>query len=658
MPASVTQSKAEDFSSRAGAGPGRSPLRLFSFGFALAAVLVALLASLSWRAGKTAREQANRVVHTYAVMEALEATLGLVLDAEIGAHVFALTGEDAFLGESYRAAETNLAGTLARLRALIEDPGQKIRLTELDLRIAEAETARRQVMVERRANGVPPDSAMLGRDKAMLDAIRATLGEMKASQMQLAKERTQLVEASRSRSDRLAFAGTALGIAALLAAMVLLLRRAAASNRAQEDVRAINARLEQRVAARTAALREEMQAREQAQIALRLSEQRLGGIFDSAMDAIITVNEARRITLFNHAAERMFGCAASAALGKPIDQFLPERFRTAHGKHMEAFGGSGVSSQAMNPRGAVSGLRANGEEFPIEASISQVEAGGEKFFTVILRDITERQRAEAALREANEDLEDKIALRTSELREAKEEAESADRLKSAFVASMSHELRTPLNAVIGFTGTLLMKLPGPLNAGQEKQLRTVQGSAKHLLSLINDILDLGRIESGKMEPHIEAIDASSVILEVAAALRPAAETKGIDFKVRTPSGPVRLNTDRRALHQILLNLTSNAIKFTDVGTVSLSLRQSPSGIECAVGDTGIGIRDADLPRLFRAFEQLENVGRRRQGTGLGLHLSQKMATMLGGRIIVQSEAGRGSCFTLVIPTDSPCLPVS
>ncbi len=238
-------------------------------------------------------------------------------------------------------------------------------------------------------------------------------------------------------------------------------------------------------------------------------------------------------------------------------------------------------------------------------------------------------------------------------RERNVELARANEAKDRFLASMSHELRTPLNAIIGFTGTLLMGLPGPLNAGQEKQLRTVQTSGRHLLSLINDLLDLAKIEAGKVELTLEPCLCQSVVEEAAAALRPQAEAKGLRLDVEMPAADLEVRTDRRALSQILMNLASNAIKFTERGGVRIVLRSRGDDacrvIEIAVEDTGVGIRPEDGARLFAAFEQLEHGKRHDQeGTGLGLHLSRKLAELLGGRIAFTSELGRGSTFTVSI----------
>jgi PAS domain S-box-containing protein len=282
------------------------------------------------------------------------------------------------------------------------------------------------------------------------------------------------------------------------------------------------------------------------------------------------------------------------------------------------------------------------------------DTGGNPTIAVVtIADITERKRSDEALQEAKHDLERKVAARTAELRMAKEQAESSDRLKSEFLANMSHELRTPLNAIIGFTGTLLMKLPGPLTNDQEKQLSTVQNSARHLLSLINDLLDVAKIESGKVALKLERVSCANVLEDVATALRPLAERKGLQFLTQVPSEDVVVRTDRRALNQIVINLANNAIKFTETGKIVIAVarrRQSGDTIaELSFTDTGCGIKPADQSRLFQAFSQLDSSSTRRyEGTGLGLHLSQKLAELLGGRITFQSEYGKGSTFTLAI----------
>ena len=237
-----------------------------------------------------------------------------------------------------------------------------------------------------------------------------------------------------------------------------------------------------------------------------------------------------------------------------------------------------------------------------------------------------------------------IALKNLELAEA-------SRMKSAFIANMSHELRTPLNAIIGFTGALLMKLPGPLTPDQDKQLTTIRSSARHLLSLINDILDVAKIEAGKVTLVLERVQCQDLLSQTLDSLRPLATQKGLSLALDLPLDAIVIDSDRRALTQIIINLANNAIKFTDTGTVRLALAQHFDGgyrvTEFSVADSGAGIRPEDQSKLFQAFSQLDSTSTRHvEGAGLGLYLCQNLASLLGGTLGFTSNYGTGSTFTL------------
>ena len=247
-------------------------------------------------------------------------------------------------------------------------------------------------------------------------------------------------------------------------------------------------------------------------------------------------------------------------------------------------------------------------------------------------------------------LEERVAERTSELAVAKERAEDADRLKSAFLATMSHELRTPLNSIIGFTGILLQELAGPLNPEQEKQLGMVQGSARHLLALINDVLDISKIEAGELDLAFDPFDMREAVESVAAIVAPMAEKAGLGLRVDLAPEVGRIVADRRRVEQILLNLASNAVKFTERGEVRVESEVRGNRVVTRVSDTGIGIKPEDMDKLFREFRQIDSgLSRNREGTGLGLAICEKLAALLGGEIRCESEWGKGSSFSLALP---------
>jgi signal transduction histidine kinase len=240
-----------------------------------------------------------------------------------------------------------------------------------------------------------------------------------------------------------------------------------------------------------------------------------------------------------------------------------------------------------------------------------------------------------------------IAIQKAQLYEA---AQEADRLKSAFLASMSHELRTPLNSIIGFTGILLQGLVGPLNDEQRKQLGMVMNSARHLLALINDVLDISKIESGELDLAAEPFSVPEAIRRTAQTVGPLAERKGLPIVVEIAPEIGQMIGDQRRVEQILINLVNNAIKFTDKGQVRIRGQVDGDTLTIQVIDTGIGIRSEDVDKLFRPFRQIDaGTARLHEGTGLGLAICDNLVSMMGGRIGVESEWGKGSTFTVTLP---------
>lgn len=364
-----------------------------------------------------------------------------------------------------------------------------------------------------------------------------------------------------------------------------------------------------------------------AQQSLRASELRYRRLFESSKDGILILEaDSGQIIDVNPFLIEMLGFSKEEFLGKELWAIGLFKDVTA----------SRLAFAELQQRGYI-----RYEDLPLETRAGLVRpvefvsnsylVGETRVIQCNVRDITEHKRT---------------------LREKNIELGKANLAKDRFLANMSHELRTPLNAIIGFTGTLLMGLPGPLNADQEHQLSIVQTSARLLLSLINDLLDLAKVESGKVEVKDEPIICQNVVAEVAAALKPLAHKKGLDFKVKAPKASVRVESDRRILSQILINLTNNAIKYTDKGKVQIELSTHRSNGQTFAAidviDSGIGIRPEDKEKLFQAFQQVDDhhLG---EGTGLGLYLSQKLAVLIRARIELGSEYGKGSVFRLLIP---------
>lgn len=251
-----------------------------------------------------------------------------------------------------------------------------------------------------------------------------------------------------------------------------------------------------------------------------------------------------------------------------------------------------------------------------------------------------------------EHLERVVLERTQELEQEKLLSEAANRAKSEFLANMSHELRTPLTSILGFSSVLLKQIFGPLTDKQEQYLQGIHASGEHLLALINDLLDLSKIEAGREELDFNLIEVHDLCEACVAAIQEQATSKGLQLHLSIATGVTTCMADSRRLRQIILNLLSNAVKFTESGSVTLAVQQVNSALQFHVMDTGIGISAEGLNQLFQPFQQLEGgLNRQYPGTGLGLALARKLARLHGGDITVTSSLEEGSCFTLILPTE-------
>jgi protein-histidine pros-kinase len=357
---------------------------------------------------------------------------------------------------------------------------------------------------------------------------------------------------------------------------------------------------------------------------------RLLELLEAMPDAILMVDAEGRIALANSQALTLFRARREALIGQRVEALLPERFRTAHPDHRRGFFAQ-PRARGMGAGLDLFGRRVDGEEFPVEISLSPVLTDDGPMVLSAIRDVTQRKQVEASLLQAS-------------------------RLKSQFLANMSHELRTPLNGIIGFAELLFDQKAGALNERQRGFVDDILSSGRHLLHLVNDLLDISRIEAGRMEVHETVFPLREAIDEACTVISTSASDKQISVLVDVAPELHSVCLDRQKFKQVLLNLASNAVKFTDRGgQVMVKAQAAEQGaLVLSVRDTGIGIAATDLDRLFMEFERLNTAGAsRRPGTGLGLALTKRLVELQGGRIDVESHLDEGSVFSVTFPRWEP-----
>jgi PAS domain S-box-containing protein len=375
--------------------------------------------------------------------------------------------------------------------------------------------------------------------------------------------------------------------------------------------------------------------------ALQVSEERLASILEIAPEAIVAADRDSRIELFNRGAEHVFGYSAAEVIGRPIEILLPERMRTRLLPKEGRRTAGKLWTTEFDMQQEMFGLRRDGTEFPAEASVFQLATDDELAFALILRDVTDRKRQER------------------DLRHAKETAELANRAKSEFLANMSHELRTPLNAIIGFSQIINSRMFGADIDRYVDYAHDIHNSGKDLLKIINDILDLSKIEAGQMNLSDQAVDLDRVITGCIKVVAERAQRGRITIERNLPEHLPRLFADELRVKQMVNNLLTNAVKFTEPGgrvVISVRPAYTPNGVQAGVDivvrDTGIGMDPSEIPIALSPFGQVDQgLARRHEGTGLGLPLVRRMIELHQGLLNLSSARGKGTTATLHFPAN-------
>ena len=601
-----------------------------------AVLLVALWVVASFRIFRQMQKASDERERTFIILDQANVFLTNLKDAEAGQRGYVLTGDEAFL-EPYLKAKNELRGELEQLQqmTLLDEAHKKAdELTPLLNRKMEGLA---QVIEVRRSQGLAAATEFVrnAQGRALTDSIRTVMGDF------MQHERAALVQRDAAVRTEMRWM-----LAVLVSASVLKLLFAATfvlalSRRAQQQ-------LEKSVHRETEhLLRLQQETNQELQLAkdtLGVSEEKLAVLLNSIGDGVIATDAEGRVTLLNPLAEKLTGWRQVEASGRPIGEILNLINRATRQPAALPAKNAIAQGTAQQLDEHTSLIARDGSERPIADSCAPIrDRAGQVIGAVqVFRDDTERQRAEEHLRRA-----------AADLNQANLELAQTGRLKDEFLANMSHELRTPLNAILGLSEGLLEQVSGPLTERQVKSVTTISTSGTHLLALINDILDLSKVEAGKVELNPEKLNVQDFCESCLVFVRTQAMQKDIDVTFDRGANTEKLSADPKRLKQILVNLLTNAVKFTPAGGqigLTVAVPEGEEVVRFTVWDTGIGIAPENERKLFRAFTQIDSgLTRAQEGTGLGLALTAKLVELHGGSLTLESALGKGSRFSVTLP---------
>jgi len=581
-------------------------------------------------------QQQEAVEHTHHVIEVAKLLLSVMKDAETGKRGFVITGEEDYL-EPFLSAHQQIGDIVNQFEQLTggHDQQQLDRIKQLvDEKFAELE----QAIDARRHHGFDAALRLVqnGSGKQIMDTLRRTVGAMIVEEQTVLMQRKAIFLRDNVQSHQILI-WSAVGLALLILMLTMLVLRNAVG-----PIRQLSSKA-RKMASGDYSVRITVKNKDEiGQLAEEFNRMassiqshagKLESVLATLTDGLIVIDARGCIESYNKAAEHIFGYSPEEVLGNNVKMLMPEPYRSEHDGYLQHYHETG-EKRVIGIGREVTGRRKSGKTFPMDLSVNPVVLQSSTIYVGLVRDISERKKNERVL---------EAAMRA---------AESSNRMKSEFLANMSHELRTPLNAIIGYSELLSEEAEDNGDTENIADLNKIHSAGNHLLSLINDVLDLAKIEAGRVELMPEQVDVHALASDVVSVTQPLLEKNANQFELDCPADIGEAMLDAGRVRQVLMNLLSNAAKFTKQGTISMTVRREDQLLRFAVSDSGIGMTPAQLEKVFIRFVQADaSTTREYGGTGLGLPISEEMCRLMGGSIEASSETGKGSTFTVVIPAD-------